>query len=68
MKLGMAITIASLSFSAFAGIEIKLNSGTINTRDTRIALNDSQTAQTEWVIQFKDRITEPLKKELKQQR
>lgn len=64
MKLAIATVIALMSFSAFAGTEIKLNSGTINTRTVQMALNDGQSNQTEWVIQFKDRVTEPLKKEL----
>ena len=64
MKLGIAIILAMMSFSAFAGTEIKLNSGTISTRNAQIALNESQAGQTEWIIQFKDRVTEPLKSEL----
>lgn len=66
MKLGIAALIALMSFSAFAGTEIKLNSGTINTKDVRISLNYDLAEQTEWIVQFKNRITENTKKELQQ--
>lgn len=66
MKLGIAILVALISFAAFAGTEIKLNSGTITTRHARVALNDNQSSQTEWVVQFKDHVTESVKRELQQ--
>lgn len=66
MKLGMAIAIALISISAFAGTELKLNSGTIDTKQMRFLLNENQSEQTEWIIQFKGRVTESTKKELQQ--
>lgn len=64
MKQGIAVALALISFSAFAGTEIKLNSGTINTKDVQFSISENQSEQTEWIIQYKDRITENTKKEL----
>lgn len=66
MKLGMATVVALLSFSAFAGTELKLNSGTIITKDAQFLLNENQVDQIEWIVQFKDKVTESIKKELQQ--
>ena len=66
MKLGIAITLALLSVSALAGTEVKLNSGTINTKNVRLSLNDNLAQQTEWIVQFKGRITEKTKIKLTQ--
>ena len=54
-----------ICFSAFAGTEIKLNSGLISTRDYQHNLNQASAAQTEWIIQFKDHVTEATKNELR---
>ncbi len=64
MKLGIVLSL--MSFSAFAGTEIKLNSGTIDTNNIKLeqfVLNENQ---TEWIIQFKNKVTESTKKELQQ--
>lgn len=62
MKLGIILSL--LSFSAFAGTEIRLNSGTISTINSTSVLNEAQAAQTEWIIQYKNFVTEGIKQEL----
>ena len=66
MKLGIAMSIALLTVSALAGTEVKLNSGTINTNTVRVSLSDNLVQHSEWIVQFKGRITEATKKELAQ--
>ncbi|MEQ1721963.1 MAG: S8 family serine peptidase [Pseudobdellovibrio sp.] len=65
MKLGILLSL--LSFSAFAGTELKLNSGVINTQKLSSTLSQNPEAeQTEWIVQYKKPITESIKKELQQ--
>ena len=62
----LILTLALLcSFSAFAGTEIKLNSGTILTENKTFKIENSKVDQSEWIVQFKNPITEAVKTELK---
>lgn len=54
-----------MSFSAFAGTELKLNSGTIHTDQIQARGQLSQLDQSEWIVQFKNHITEAVKSNLK---
>ena len=66
MKLTVALSVASLlSISAFAGNEIKLNYGTINTDKQKFLAAQAAAEQTEWIIQFKGHVTELVKSELR---
>ncbi len=65
MGLKTIVALSLLSFSAMAGTEIKLNSGTIFT-DAQLLIDQSQSEQTEWIVQFKNKITESTKKDLRQ--
>ncbi|MBY0555067.1 S8 family serine peptidase [bacterium] len=62
MKLGIILSL--LSFSAFAGTEIKLNSGSISTINSQVVISEAQAEQTEWIIQYKNHVTEAIKHEL----
>ena len=63
----LTILLASLlSTTAFAGTELKLNSGTISTSEMKISLNENLIDQTEWIVQFKDKVTEKIKTQLQQ--
>jgi len=64
MKTAISMVIALIASSAFAGTEIKLNSGTISTAKKSIQITES-TAATEWIIQFQNHITEQTKAALK---
>jgi serine protease AprX len=64
MKIGIILYL--MSFSAFAGTELKLNSGVIDTQNLSSQLHQNQTEHTEWIIQYKKPITESNKKELQQ--
>jgi serine protease AprX len=55
-----------LSFSAFAGTELKLNTGNLNTQNKAFVAKAGMTNQTEWIIQFKNHITEKVKADLTQ--
>ncbi|MGZ3726543.1 MAG: S8 family serine peptidase [Pseudobdellovibrio sp.] len=61
----IATTVSLFAFSAFAGTEIKLNSGMINTRNQVVNAKLTSNNQTEWIIQFKNHVTEAVKAELK---
>ncbi len=63
MKLTALIML--MSFSAFAGTELKLNSGTISTKTPKVIFTEANVMRTEWIVQFKNHITEPMKAELK---
>lgn len=52
------------SHLALAGSELKLNTGTIDTKDQSRLLSSDLLNQTEWLLQFKKPITEKLKSEL----
>ncbi|AGH95244.1 S8 family serine peptidase [Pseudobdellovibrio exovorus] len=67
MKLAYIVSML-FSLSAFAGTEIKLNSGTINTKNREVLVQQNELNQkTEWLIQFKSPITEKLKQDLSRQ-
>ena len=65
MKLAIAALWMSFSATVFAGTEIKLNSGTISTQQGLFKVGENQAENTEWIIQFKDRVTESTKNKLK---
>jgi hypothetical protein len=48
------------AFSANAGTEIKLNSGTINTTKKVLTVTEANTS-SEWIVQFQNHITEKTK-------
>lgn len=62
----MRLLILGFLFSqlAFAGTELKLNSGLISTKNRSVVVQDHLANQTEWIIQFKNHITENLKTQL----
>lgn len=69
MKLSGTLALALLmtGFAATAGTEIRLNSGVITSKNksVQVSVNDQEVAnQTEWIIQFKDHVTESLKADL----
>lgn len=64
MKLSALLICALWTISAFAGTEIKLNSGTIATDKARLSLNPAMAGQTEWIVQFKSHVTEAVKTEV----
>ncbi len=64
MKTAMSMVIALIASSAFAGTEIKLNSGTISTQKKVIQITESLNS-SEWIIQFQNHITESTKAALK---
>lgn len=63
MKLTALIMLMSLT--AFAGTELKLNSGTISTKTQSVIFTEANVKRTEWIVQFKNHITEAMKAELK---
>lgn len=68
MKLAYVVVSFLFSFSAFAGIEIKLNSGVINTQNPSVlVLQGNLQQQTEWLVQFKSPVTEKIKRDLGRQ-
>ena len=54
-----------MTLSAFAGNEIKLNSGTINTESGLFRLGADQSDYQEWIVQFKSKVTESTKQNLR---
>lgn len=62
MKCFLAVAVLGMAFSSFAGTEIKLSSQTIKTN--HINTNQLNAATTEWIVQFKNHITEGDKKAL----
>ena len=65
MKLAIAAILMSFSATVFAGTELKLNSGTISTQQGLFQVSENQAENTEWIVQFKDRVTESTKAKLK---
>ena len=65
MKLAIAAALLSFSAQVYAGTEIKLNSGTISTQQGLFQVNENQAQKTEWIVQFKDSVTENVKAKLK---
>lgn len=63
MKLSLIISLFCMT--AFAGTEIKLNSGTISTLGLQSVMTAELSEQTEWIVQFKDRVTEEVKSSLR---
>jgi subtilisin family serine protease len=61
--ISLVLTLAA--FSANAGTEIKLNSGTINTAKKVLNITESASA-SEWIIQFQNHITEKMKDSVKE--
>ena len=64
MKLSAHLICVLLASSAFAGTEIKLNSGTISTDNAHLSLTPAMATHTEWIVQFKSHVTETVKAEL----
>lgn len=65
MILKMILIVSLWSFSVLAGTELKLNSGTITTKNAELfSLDEGFAGHTEWIVQFKNRVTEKTKKSL----
>jgi len=60
----ISIVLTLVAFSANAGTEIKLNSGTINTTKKVVNITEANTS-SEWIVQFQNHITENTKESLK---
>ncbi len=54
-----------MTLSVYAGNEIKLNSGTINTESGLFRLEAEKVDYQEWIIQFKNKVTEETKQTLR---
>ncbi len=68
MKLiAMSLLLILVGFSVSAGNQIKLNSGVISTEIKPMAFTEINATRTEWIVQFKNRITEAVKADLKSQ-
>ncbi len=65
--IALAMLTLTLSLAATAGTEIKLRTGTISTDGMKAQIENTGTAEFEWIIQFKNHISATNKKSLTQQ-